>query len=74
MITNKQSTGKEEMERMFIYYYRAFDKEKDENIPIINVALLTDANENYRPDEYCIRFLGFELRMKIPMAKIIDYQ
>ena len=62
------------MERMFIYYYRAFDKEKDEKIPIISVALLTDANENYRPDEYSIKLFGFELRMKIPIVKIIDYQ
>jgi len=62
------------MERMFIYYYRAFDKEKDEKIPIISVALLTDTNEKYRPNEYCIQLFGFELRMKIPIVKIIDYQ
>lgn len=62
------------MERMFIYYYRAFDKEKDEKIPIISVAVLTDANENYRPNEYYFQLFGFELRMKIPIVKIIDYQ
>jgi hypothetical protein len=62
------------MERMFIYYYRIFDKEKDEKIPIISVAILTDTNENYRPNEYCTKLLGFELRMKIPIVKIIDYR
>jgi hypothetical protein len=62
------------MERMFIYYYRIFDKEKDEKIPIISIAILTDTNENYRPNEYCTQLLGFELRMKIPIVKIIDYQ
>jgi len=62
------------MERMFVYYYRAFDKEKEEKIPIISVALLTDADENYRPNEYYFQLFGFELRMKIPIVKIIDYQ
>ncbi|HLP62527.1 MAG TPA: hypothetical protein VK186_27055 [Candidatus Deferrimicrobium sp.] len=62
------------MERMFIYYYRAFNKEKKANIPVISLALLTDDNENYRPDEYLFRLLGFELRMKIPIIKILDYR
>jgi hypothetical protein len=62
------------MERMFIYYYRAFDKEKEEKIPVISVALLTDDNEKYRPNEYLFSLFGFELRMKIPIVKIIDYK
>jgi hypothetical protein len=62
------------MERMFIYFYRAFDKEKEEKIPVISVAILTDDNENYRPDEYFFSLFGFELRMKIPIVKIIDFK
>lgn len=62
------------MERMFIYYYRAFDKEKEENIPIISVALLTDDNESYRPNEFSFSLFGFELKMKIPIVKIIDFK
>lgn len=49
-------------------------KEEAEKIPIISVAVFTDANENYRPNEYYFQLFGFELRMKIPIVKIIDYQ
>ena len=61
------------MERMFIYYYRAFDKEKTHQTPVISLAILTDDDKNYRPDEYVFRLFGFELRMKIPVVKITDY-
>jgi len=43
-------------------------------VPVISVAILTDDDENYRPDEYLVSFCGFELRMKIPIVKIIDYK
>jgi hypothetical protein len=62
------------MEKMYIYNYRAFDKRIEAGVPVISVAILTDDDENYRPDEYCVRFCGFELRMKIPIVKIIDYK
>ena len=62
------------MEKMFIYYYRAFDKEKKDKIPVISLAILTDDQENYRPDEYSFRLFGFELRMRIPIVKILDYK
>jgi len=57
-----------------IHIYRAFDKEKKEKVPVISVAILTDDNKNYRPDEYFINLFGFELRMKIPIVKIIDFK
>ena len=41
---------------------------------MISAAILTDDNEKYRPDEYRVHFCGFELRMKIPMVKILDYK
>ncbi len=62
------------MERMFIYFYRAFDKEKKEKVPVMSVAVLTDDNKNYRPDEFRINLFGFQLYMKIPIVKIIDYR
>ncbi|MDQ1354423.1 MAG: hypothetical protein QG657_4732, partial [Acidobacteriota bacterium] len=43
-------------------------------IKVISVAILTDEDENYRPDEYLVQQWGFELRMKIPMVKIIDFK
>lgn len=62
------------MERMYIFNYRTFDKRIEEGAPVISAAILTDDNETYRPDEYSVRFCGFELRMKIPMVKILDYK
>jgi hypothetical protein len=62
------------MERMFIYFYRGYDKKVEKNIPMISVAILADDNPNYRPDEYSFSLLGFEIRMKIPVVKILDYK
>ncbi len=70
-----QGTSKKDfMERMFIYYYRSFDKEVDKKIPVISLAMLTDDNENFREDTYQFGFLGFEIKMKVPMVKILDYK
>jgi predicted transposase/invertase (TIGR01784 family) len=62
------------MERMFIYFYRAFDKRMEKTIPVMSAAILTDDNVNYRPDEYLLSYLGFELRMRIPIVKVIDFK
>ncbi|MCK5055960.1 MAG: hypothetical protein KAT34_04855 [Candidatus Aminicenantes bacterium] len=61
------------MERMFVYFYRGYDKKVEKNIPMISVAILADDNPNYRPDEYYFSLFGFEMRMKIPVVKILDY-
>ena len=62
------------MKRMFIYYYRGHDKMVEKDIPMISVAILADDNPNYRPNEYCFSLFGFEMRMKIPVVKILDYK
>ncbi|MCP4150351.1 MAG: hypothetical protein GY757_21565 [bacterium] len=70
------------MERMFIYYYRAADKEKKDKIPVISVAILTDDRDytkietkhNNKINEHSFSCLGFELNMKIPMVKTSDYK
>lgn len=62
------------MTRIFIYYYRIFEKYKDKGAKIISLAILTDEDEEYRPDEYHTEGWGFHLNMKIPLVKIIDYQ
>jgi len=46
----------------------------EKDIPMISVAILADDNPNYRPDEYCFSLFGFEMRMKIPVVKILDYK
>jgi hypothetical protein len=61
-------------ERTYIYNYRIFDKNIDKGVKVISVAILTDEDENYRPNEYLVRQWGFELRMKIPIVKIIDFK
>jgi len=61
-------------ERTYIYNYRIFDKNIEKASKVISLAILTDEDENYRPDEYLVSQWGFELRMKIPLVKIIDYQ
>jgi hypothetical protein len=62
------------MERMFIYFYRGYDKKVEKNIPMISVAILADDEPNYRPAEYYFSLFGFEMRMKIPVVKILDYK
>jgi predicted transposase/invertase (TIGR01784 family) len=43
-------------------------------IEIISLAILTDDDEKYRPNEYHFERWGFEHRMKIPMVKTVDYK
>jgi len=62
------------MTRMFVYYYRTFDKYREEGTEVISLAVLSDENQNWRPDEYAFSRLGFEHRMKFPMVKITDYK
>lgn len=62
------------MVRMFTYHYRIFDKYKDQGARIISLAILTDEEKNYRPNEYCSEGWGFSLRMKVPIIKILDYK
>ena len=62
------------MERIFVYYYRIFEKYREQGAEIISLAILTDEDENYRPNEYYFQRWGFEHRMKVPLVKIIDYK
>jgi len=61
-------------ERAYIYNYRIYDKNIEKGVKVISVAILTDEDENYRPNEYLVQQWGFELRMKIPLVKTIDYK
>ncbi len=56
--------------RMYIYNYRLFDRYKTE---IVSLAVLTDANYNYRPDGYFTGRWGCELRFSFPVIKVLDY-
>ena len=61
------------MKRMFIYNYRICDRMSEEGLEVISLGVLTDDDPDFRPDEYVHSRLGFEKRMKIPIAKILDY-
>ncbi|MGE5342167.1 MAG: hypothetical protein ACM3SY_11890, partial [Candidatus Omnitrophota bacterium] len=77
LILHVEVQGRQEsefMDRMFTYYYRAYDKEKKEKIPVISLAILTDNNPNFRPDTFHFNFCGFDIRMTIPIVKILDYK
>lgn len=58
-------------ERMYVYNYRIFDKFRR---TVISLALLTDENSNFRPDEYRYSRWGFELLCRYPLIKLIDYR
>ncbi len=61
---------KEFARRMFTYNYRIFDRYQKETI---SLALLTDRDARYRPNEFRIKRWGFECLFKFPLVKIIDY-
>lgn len=60
-------------ERMYVYNYRIFDKFRRD---VISLALLTDENPNFRPNEYSRsrRDWGFEVSCRFPVVKLIDYR
>jgi len=60
--------------RMYVYNYRIFDKFRQEGAEVISLAILTDEDPSYRPDEYRVSRWGFELKLKIPVVKLIDYR
>lgn len=62
---------KEFPERMYIYNYRIFDKFRKN---VISLALLTDDNPKFRPNEYNRSRWGFSAICRFPIVKIIDYR
>ncbi len=58
-------------ERMFIYFYRLFDKHRKH---VISLAVLTDDNPNFRPREYTRSGWGCEVVFRYPVVKLIDYR
>lgn len=57
-------------ERMFIYYYRIFDRY---HRGVSSLAILTDKNESYRPNIYQKARWETEVLFKFPAIKILDY-
>ena len=58
-------------QRMYIYNYRAFDLYQK---PVVSLAILGDERLNWRPNSYDFKFGGYELMLKFPMVKLLDYE
>ena len=56
--------------RMFVYYYRIFDRY---DRPIASMAVLADEHANWKPTCYESETLDCELTLKFPVAKLTDY-
>ena len=57
--------------RMFIYYYRLFERYRK---PIVSLAILTDESKTWRPSTYEQKLFGCELKLKFPTVKLLDYR
>ena len=68
-VQGQPDTGFEE--RMFTYRYRLRDSHKK---PIASLAILIDANPEWRPGFYKEELWGSSMEMRFPIIKLIDYQ
>ena len=57
-------------ERFFVYYYRIFDYRGG---PVVSLAILADADPEWRPGEYRAELWDCRLRFEYPVAKLWDY-
>ena len=58
-------------ERMFVYYYRLFDRYR---LPLASLVVLADDRLQWRPDHYERQLWGCDLKLKFPVVKLLDYQ
>jgi predicted transposase YdaD len=58
-------------ERMFIYYYKIFDRYKKK---VASLAILGDTNSKWRPTEFKTELLNCRLSREFPMVKLSDYK
>ena len=57
--------------RMFVYYYRLFDRYARQ---VASLAVLGDERANWRPTEYATMLWGCALRFSYPVVKLADYR
>ncbi len=56
-------------ERMFKYFYRAYDKYQKQ---IFTIAIFSDEHKSYQPNEYQYKFLDTELTYRYRTYKILE--
>lgn len=67
-----QGEAEEEFpERLYIYSYRLFDKERR---PVATFAILADASPNWRPTEFRQEVLGCTVLLEFPTVKLLDFR
>ena len=57
-------------ERMYVYYYRLFDRYR---VDVISLAVLADDMPAFRPDRYRRACGGCELEFRFPTQKLLDW-
>ena len=55
--------------RMFTYFCRIYDRHKK---PVTSIAIFTDAQKSYRPQQFDYDFLGTQARFRYNTYKVID--
>jgi hypothetical protein len=58
-------------ERMFVYYYRIFDKYRKD---VASIAVLADKDSEWRPNQYRRAVWGSEVTRTFEVVKLLDYQ
>ncbi len=57
--------------RMFVYYYRIFDRYEH---PILSVAVLADEQADWRPARFVQDLWGCAIEMRYPVVKLLDWR
>jgi hypothetical protein len=58
-------------ERMFVYYYRLFDRYR---LPLASLVVLADERPKWRPNHYERELWACKLALQFPVVKLLDYQ
>nr|WP_242479251.1 hypothetical protein [Lamprobacter modestohalophilus] len=55
---------------MFTYHYKIRDTYQ---VPVASLAVLADADQGFRPQQYSAALWDCDLRFRFPMVKLLDY-
>lgn len=58
-------------QRMFVYYYRIFDRYER---PLMSVAILADEQAAWRPGRFGQELWGCAVELRYPVVKLLDWQ
>jgi hypothetical protein len=57
--------------RMFVYYYRLFDRYDRQ---VVSLAVLGDEQASWRPDQFAAALWGCAVQFTFPVVKLLDYR